>query len=70
MPRSGDGAGTLCIERRRHGDASGYLIKGLDDAMLAWAVAAVQAGKQIWPESQRGGPLVQLANAASPTVRR
>ena len=64
-------AGSVSIERCRRAGASGYLIKGLDDAVLAWAVRAVHAGEQIWPESQQHArPPVQLANAASPTVRR
>jgi len=59
-----------CIERCRRRGASGYLIKGLDDAELAWAVRAVHAGEQIWPESQPARPPVQPADAGSLTVRR
>ena len=59
-----------CIERCRREGASGYLIKGLDDAVLAWAVRAVHAGEQVWPESRHARPPVRAANAASRTVRR
>jgi len=63
-------ARSVCIELCRRAGASGYLIKGLDDAVLAWAVRAVHAGEQIWPESQRARPPVQLADTGSRTVRR
>ncbi len=41
-----------CIERCRRAGASGYLVKGLDDGLLAWAVRTVYAGGEIWPDSQ------------------
>lgn len=43
-------ASPQCIERCRHAGASGYLIKGLDDRLLAWAVRTVYAGGEIWPD--------------------
>lgn len=48
-------AGAECIARCRREGASGYLIKGLDDDVLAWAVRAVHAGEQVWPASQQAG---------------
>jgi len=63
-------ARSVCIERCRRGGASGYLIKGLDDAVLGWAVRAVHAGEQIWSESQHARRPMQPANAGSRTVRR
>jgi DNA-binding NarL/FixJ family response regulator len=45
-------AGSEWIERCRRAGASGYLIKGVDDAVLAWAVRAVHAGGEIWPGSR------------------
>lgn len=62
--------GSECIERCRCAGASGYLIKGVDDAVLGWAVRAVHAGEQIWLESQHIRPPVQPAHSGSSTLRR
>jgi DNA-binding NarL/FixJ family response regulator len=43
-------AGADCIARCRRLGASGYLVKGVDDALLTLAVRAVLAGGQIWPD--------------------
>ena len=59
-----------CIERCRRAGASGYLIKGVDDGVLAWAVRGVHDGEQIWPDSQRMHPPVLPAHPGSRTARR
>jgi DNA-binding NarL/FixJ family response regulator len=63
-------AGPECIERCRREGASGYLIKGREDAVLAWAVRAVHAGGEIWPHLQHTRPPLKPTSAGSRTVRR
>jgi DNA-binding NarL/FixJ family response regulator len=43
-----------CVARCRDLGADGYLIKGVDDGLLAAAVRAVHAGGQIWPRTGLG----------------
>ena len=52
-----------CIERCRRLGADGYLIKGLDDGLLSFAVRAVHAGVQIWPTSCAGPHRQKLRRA-------
>ncbi len=54
-----------CIERCRRLGADGYLIKGLDDGLLSFAVRAVHAGVQIWPTSCAGPHRHKLAQGRS-----
>ncbi len=56
------------IERCRRAGASGYLIKGLDDAALTWAVRAVHAGGDIWPDAQHA--LIRRAMPIAGTEQR
>lgn len=60
--------GSECIERCRRAGANGYLIKGLDDAVLAIAVRAVHAGQQMWPNSQHAR--IARVMSVARTVRR
>ena len=45
-----DGRGR--IDRCRRLGAKGYLVKGVDDALLTLAVRAVHGGEQSWPEAR------------------
>lgn len=44
-----------CIERCRQLGASGFLVKGLDDALLVPAVQAVLRGEPVWPDAPAQG---------------